>query len=203
MLQGASNNLGWIQNTCFNQVFPFQCGCVETNVIFFSQSFLNDDTSFQACIACDSSQRLFQSTKHDLCSGGFIAFQFQAFDGFSASQQSHSTAHNDSLVYSGSGCRKCILYASFSLFHFCFCSGTYIDHSNSTGQSSQSFLKLFAIVVGRSIFNLLFKLTNSSLKLFGLSSAFNNGGIFFIHAYLVRFAQVADVGIFQLHSQVF
>src|SRR5690606_39784185 len=70
------------------------------------------------------------------------------------------------------------------IFHLYFCSSTDVKYSHTARKLSQSFLKLFFVVIRSSIFDLRFYLADSALDVFFFASSIDNSSVVFVDVYL-------------------
>ncbi len=98
---------------------------------------------------------------------------------------------------------KSVFHASFLLFHFGLGGRADIDNRHAAGQLGQTFLQLLAVVIGGGVFNLFANLTDTGLDVLGVTAAFNDRGVVFVHRDFLGSTEIGQHGVLELETKLF
>ena len=129
---------------------------------------------------------------NDLCAHGFVAFELQLAERFLAAQKNDATTGHDAFLNGGTRGVQRVLDAGLLLFHFGFGRSTHVDNGYAAGQLGQTFLQLLAVVVGGRFLDLTANLTNASLDVGVLASAFDDRRIVLIERNPLGLTQIVE-----------
>jgi hypothetical protein len=119
-----------------------------------------------------------------------VGFDLDFFQGGQAADQSHAAAGNDAFFNGRAGGVEGVFDAGFLLFHFGFGGCADVDDGHAADQLGQTLLQLFTIVVGGGLFDLGADLLDPAFQGGAGTGAVDDGGVVFVDADALGFAQV-------------
>ena len=118
-------------------------------------------------------------------------------------QQGHTTARDDAFFHRSAGGVQGVVDAVFLLFHFDLGGTANLDHGHTAGQLGQTFLQLFAIVIGRGVFSLLADLRDAGFDLGLVTHTVDDRGVVLGDVDALGRAQHVERDGFQLDAEIF
>ena len=95
-----------------------------------------------------------------------------------------------------------VFNASLLFLHFRLGCGTNVDHGNTASQLGQTLLELFAVIIGSGLVDLAADLLNTTLDVGCRAGTFDNRGVVLVNGHALGTAEIAQVEVFQLDTEV-
>jgi hypothetical protein len=117
--------------------------------------------------------------------------------------QSDTAAGNDAFFNRCAGGIEGVFNAGFLLFHFGFGCRADVDHGHAADQFGQTFLQLLTVVIGSGLIDLSPDLFDTAFQCGARTGTIDDGGIVFVDADALGFAQVGKGQVLHFDAQVF
>ena len=118
-------------------------------------------------------------------------------------KQRDTTTSNDAFFNGGLGGADRVFDAVLLFLQFNFSSGADLEHCNTTGKLGQTFLELFAVVVGIGALNFCLDLRNASSDICVFARTFDNGGFILGDDDFASLTEKVNCGVLNLEPDVF
>src|ERR1035438_5872285 len=204
VLQRGAGDLLGIHHAGFDEVFVGVVCHVVALIAFALLNFLDDDGAFLAGVVGQFAGRELDRLLDDIHANPLVFVgALDLVNGFEAADQSHATARHDAFFDGCAGRMQRVLDTGLFLFHLGLGRRADVDDGHATGELGQAFLEFLAVVVRGGFLDLTADLVHAALDVGALATAFDDGGVFFVHHNALGAGEVAQLNGLELDAEVF
>src|SRR5260370_4517356 len=204
VLQRQASDLGRVDDAHLDHVAIVAGVRVEAVVFILRLADLADyHSAFVTSVQRDLASRLFESALHDANADSFVIMQLELLDGRKAVQKGSDAAGDDAFLNWCAGGVHSVLDASLLLLQLGFGRSANLDDRNAAHQLGKALLELFLVVVRGGVFHLQTNLLYAAFDFGGLAGAFHDGGVVLVDRDLLGAAEIFDLHVFQLDTEIF
>src|SRR5260370_31628958 len=204
VLQRQASDLGGVDDAHLDHVAIVAGVRIEAVVFILRLADLADHHSaFVTGVQRDLASRLFESALHDADADSFVIVELELLDGSEAAQKRSAAAGDDAFLNRCAGGVHSVLDASLLLLQLGFGRSANLDDRNAANRLGNALLELLLVVVRGGVFHLQTNLLYAAFDFGGLAGAFHDGGVVLVDRDLLGAAEIFDLHVFQLDTEIF
>ena len=140
--------------------------------------------------------------RHDLCTGGLVAVEFELFNRVDAANQGHAAAGNNAFFNRRTGGVQGVFDTGFLFFHFRFAAGTDVDLCHAAGQFGQPLLQFFTVIIAGGGVDLGANLVDAAFDVRLAADAFDDDGVVVVDGDFLGLTQLCQLDLVQFDTQI-